>query len=111
MKRKYEMKSQKNHELKQFMKNHEAELGEVTKNLEKAEAEYKKAMKKFVINHITTKAQFKKRFNESLEETIDLISGDPIWVVIGDSKVDVLVYENMVDNQIWWLEEGQFDDA
>ena len=103
------MNNQKNHELKQFMKNHKAELGEVTKNLEKAKAEYEKAIKKFVINHITNKAEFKAHFNEALEQTLDRISGEPIWAVMGDSIVDVLVYEDMVDNQIWWLEEGQFD--
>lgn len=99
----------KNEELKQFMAHHKAELGQVTKNLEKAKVEYEKAMKSFVINHITSKAHFKSRFNDALGETLDRVVECPIWGVIGDSGVDVLVYENMIDDEMYWLKEGQFD--
>ena len=100
----------KNDELKRFMKNHEAELSFVTKNLENAKKEYEIALKNFVINHITSKGGFKSKFDDALIDTLDSYGSVPLWGVIGDSGVDVLTYETMIDNEIYWLKKGQFDE-
>jgi hypothetical protein len=99
----------KNEELENFMKYHEVELGEVTKSLEEAKERYEEALKSFVINHITSKANFKTRFNDSLRDMLDHVVQVPIWDVIGDSGVNTLTYQNMIDDEMYWLKEGQFD--
>ena len=99
------MNNLKNDELKQFMKHHKAELGQVTKNLEKAKMEYEKAMKSFVINHITSKAHFKSRFEQAYRDTRESYS----WEKGSDFIDDVMVLEMMIGDEVYWLEEGQFD--
>ena len=100
------MKNLKNDELKQFMKHHKAELGQVTKGLEKAKREYEKAMKNFVINHITSKVHFKARFDQVYKDTRESYS----WEKGSDFVDDVMVLETIIGDEIYWLEEGQFDE-
>lgn len=102
------MNDLKKDELEQFKKKHETELGELKRNLEKAKGEYEKAMKRFVIKHITSTANFKSRFRDALRDTLDRVVEYPIWDVVGDSGVDILVYENMIDDEMYWLEEGRY---
>ncbi len=99
------MKTLKNDELKKFMKHHNAELGQVTKDLEKAKVEYEKAMKNFVINHITSKTHFKSRFEQAYRDTRESYS----WERASDFVDDILVLETMIGDEVYWLEEGQFD--
>lgn len=98
-------------ELDKFIKHRDSELGEVTRNLEKAKSDYETAIKNFVIKHITSKDHFKERFIESLGDTLSLIENEPIWIVMGDSAVNVLTYENMITDKIFSLKEEQIDES
>ena len=95
---------QKEYELNQFLKHHKAELGQVTKNLEKAKVEYEKALKNFVSNHITSKAHFKNRIEQVLKDTRNSLTHEKASNFVDD----VMALEIIIGDEIYWLEEGQF---
>ncbi len=99
------MKNLKNKELEQFMKHHEAEVDQATKDFEKAKLEYEKIMKNFVINHITSKKRFKSSFEQAYENACSQYQDEDATDFIDD----VIVLETMISDHMYWLEEGQFE--
>lgn len=88
--------------LEKFSSAYESELKNFEKTYLKSLDEYEKAMKKFIIKHITTKANFDERRREAWFETVDCGPAKD-WIRDRD------VYETMICNERCWLEEGQFD--
>ncbi len=89
--------------LEKFSSAYESELKNFELAYLKSRDAYEKAMKKFIIKHITTKANFDERRRNAWLETVDCGS-------VKDWVRDRDVYEAMIGNEQWWLEEGQFDD-
>ena len=88
--------------LEKFSSAYECDLKNFEETYRKSLDAYEKAMKKFIIKHITSKANFDERKREVWLETVDCGS-------VKDWVRDRDVYEAMIGNEQWWLEEGQFD--
>ncbi len=88
--------------LEKFSSAYESELKNFELAYLKSRDAYEKAMKKFIIKHITTNANFDERKREAWLETVGCGS-------VKDWVSDRDVYETMIGNEQWWLEEGQFD--
>ncbi len=88
-----------------FIKLKECELGGVIRDLERAKVAYEKAMRKFVKNYITGKGGFKARFDECYQDTRDSYRYEEAT----DFVDDILVLETLINEELRWLEEGQFE--
>lgn len=91
--------------LKSFKKQMKREFQPEQEKFNLAKEQYELAMKKFIINRISSEKNFDNDFEEASNFEFELIK-DQRGKDFFNSE---MVLESMIFNRLNWLEEGQFD--
>lgn len=91
--------------LKSYKKQMKREFRPEQEKFNLAKEQYELAMKKFIINRISSEKNFDNDFEEASNFEFELIK-DQRGKDFFDSE---MVLESMIFNRLNWLEEGQFD--